>query len=212
MFFIWGHLGYKAPKAYHWEGVLTMKLQQALLSRRTIYRYEPKEVPQPILHQAFEAARWAPCHKHTHPWRFYELGSQTREKLLPLTTSLAEEKAKGLSEEQRAKGIQKAIGKIRDAPVLVAVTSAKSLDDPFREKEDYAATVCAMHNWSLSLWAQGVGVQWSTGKITRHEKTYEILGIDLAQEEIIGFFKAGYPAQTPSPAKKPLEEVYFQLD
>ena len=188
-----------------------MNLQEALLTRRTVYRFEAREVAQPLLDQAFEAARWAPCHKHTHPWRFYQLGPKAREKLLPLATDLAKEKAAGLPEPQVEKGVAKAIGKIKDVPVLVAVTSARSPDDAFREKEDYAATTCAIHNWVLSLWGAGVGAQWSTGKITRHPKTYELLGIDPAAEELVGFLKAGHPAKIPSPEKKPRQEIHHQL-
>ena len=81
-----------------------MNLQEALLTRRTVYRFEAREVAQPLLDQAFEAARWAPCHKHTHPWRFYQLGPNAREKLLPLATDLAKEKAAGLPEPQVEKG------------------------------------------------------------------------------------------------------------
>ena len=189
-----------------------MNLQEALLSRRTVYRFEARDVPPSVLSAAFEAARWAPCHKHTNPWRFYELGPQIREKLLPLTTSLAKQKAAGLPPAQVEKGVAKAIGKIRDVPVLVAVTSARSVDDAFREKEDYAATTCAIHNWVLSLWGEGVGAQWSTGKITRHEATYEVLGIDPLREELVGFLKAGYPTKVPSPPKKTLQEVLVQLN
>ena len=82
----------------------------------------------------------------------------------------------------------------------------------FREKEDYAATTCAIHNWVLSLWGEGVGAQWSTGKITRHEQTYPLLGIDPLKEELVGFLKAGYPQKVPQPPKKPLENIRFFLD
>ena len=189
-----------------------MNLQEALLSRRTIFHYEEKPVSMALLEQAFEAARQAPCHKHTHPWRFYVLGDASREKLLPLATRLAEEKASGLDEAQKNKGVARAIGKLKEVPVLVAVTSARSSDDAFREKEDYAATTCAIHNWVLSLWDEGIGAQWSTGSMTRHEETYELLGIDASQEELVGFLKAGYPSKTPHPVKKPLENIRFFLD
>jgi nitroreductase len=189
-----------------------MKLQEALLSRRTVYKYEEKPVPKALLEQAFEAARQAPCHKHTHPWRFYVLGAAAREKLLPLATQLAQKRAAGQDEAQMAKGVARAVSKLRDVPVLMAVTSARSPEDAFREKEDYAATTCAIHNWVLSLWGEGIGAQWSTGSITRHEETYALLNIDPTQEELVGFLKAGYPTKIPEPPKKPLENIRFFLD
>ena len=68
--------------------------------RRTVFKYENKPVPQAILEQGFEAARQAPCHKHTNPWRFYVLGQTAREKLLPLATQLAQKRAAGQAPEQ----------------------------------------------------------------------------------------------------------------
>ena len=188
-----------------------MNLQEALLSRRTIFKYEEKSVPEALLEQAFEAARQAPCHKHTNPWRFYVLGEASREKLLPLATQLAQKRAAGKDEAQIAKGVARAVSKLTEVPVLVAVTNARSPEDAFREKEDYAATTCAIHNWVLSLWGEGIGAQWSTGGITRHEDTYKFLGIDASKEELVGFLKAGYPVKVPEPVKKPLENIRFFL-
>ena len=56
------------------------------------------------------------------------------------------------------------------------------------------AACCAMQNVQLAAWDAGVGMQWSTGRITLEEQTYQLLGIDSSQEYIIGFFYTGYPA------------------
>ena len=95
---------------------------------------------------------------------------------------------------------------------MIAVTSKKTKEDAFREKEDYAATVCALHNMVLSLWENGVGSQWSTGSITRDAETYEILSIDSNTEEIIGFVKAGYPVKIREVRKKPVVDIVNYLD
>ena len=55
-----------------------MDLYEALLSRRTIYAFEDRPVPGEALLRALEAARWAPNHKLTEPWRFSVLGAETR--------------------------------------------------------------------------------------------------------------------------------------
>ena len=94
-----------------------------------------------------------------------------------------------------------------DVPVIIAVTTKLSPDDSFREEEDYAATVCSLHNLVLSLWDLGIGSQWSTGGITRHKSTYEILGINEQEERIIGFLKIGYPKDIPKKEKKKVSEI-----
>ena len=172
-------------------------LQDVINSRRTIYRFSDKLVKEKDLEAAFHAANSAPCHKLTFPWKFYVLGMETREKLLERVGFLAREKADKKGESDKILAEKKAISKIRDVPVIIAVTSKLTAGDIFREQEDYAATVCSLHNLVLSLWDLGIGSQWSTGSITRDDSTYAHLQIDSQKEKIIGFLKIGYPEKIP---------------
>ena len=184
-------------------------VQQALTSRRTVYRYKREEVPDRILECAVEAASNAPCHKNTHPWKFYVMGDKTRESLIPEVEKLAEKTSTDI-EELGAK-ISKAVEKIFSPPLLICVTSARSPQDPFREEEDYAATACAIQNMTLSLWGNGVCSQWSTGAITRSDAAYAAIGVSREKERIVGFIKAGYPEKIPSITKKAVEEIRAYL-
>ncbi len=184
-------------------------VQDVLTSRRTIYRYSNEKVDEEILELALEAARNAPCHKNTHPWKFYIMGADTRAELIPEVKAMAMKKcSKGENTEE---GAAKAIEKILSPPVLICVTSALSPEDHFRQEEDYAATACATHNLILSLWGNGVGSQWSTGAITRSEAAYCAIGASPIEERIIGFIKIGYPEEIPSKRKKGLEEIRSYL-
>ena len=181
-------------------------LQNLLNNRRTIYHFTNQEIKDTDLEIAFEAASNAPCHKQTHPWNYYVLGEETRESLLPTVVLLAEEKHKK-KRGPEIRYVSKAVSKIMDVPVIIAATTKLSPDDSFREEEDYAATVCSLHNLVLSLWDLGIGSQWSTGGITRHKSTYEILGINEQEERIIGFLKIGYPKDIPKKEKKKVSEI-----
>jgi len=182
-------------------------VQDNILSRRSIYRFEERVVEIASLETAFEAARHAPCHKQTHPWKFYVLGQDARTSMIPEIERLAMEKAAGKEDDEIREGIEKAVSKILSPPVLIAVTSAVTPEDGFREMEDYAATACSVQNLALSLWDQGIGSQWSTGGITRSDFVYEALGISPTKEKIVGFVKAGYPAAIPKKEKKSIEEI-----
>ena len=184
-------------------------VQEALTSRRTVYRYKLEEVPDRIIESAFEAASNAPCHKNTHPWKFYVMGEKTRESLIPEIEKLA--KKKSTDGEELGAGISRAIEKIISPPLLICVTSARSPQDPFREEEDYAATACAIQNMTLSLWGNGVGSQWSTGAITRSDAAYAAIGVTREKERIVGFIKAGYPEKVPSITKKAVEDIRSYL-
>ena len=186
--------------------------QENLLSRRTVYKFNDSRVPDEIVTQALIAASNAPCHKHTHPWRFYSIGKTSRKNLVPIITRLSKIKAEKKKSTNVEKDVERAISKIQNAPVLFAITTKRNPDDPFREKEDYAATVCALHNMVLSFWSNGVGSLWSTGSVTRESETYQILGINEEEEEIIGFVRAGYPLSTPQVVKPSYSEVTTYLD
>ena len=187
------------------------EVQENLISRRSVFRFIDKEVTDDCLEIAFEAARFAPCHKQTHPWKFYVMGPDTRDAIIPTVEYLAKEKIIDSEEMMSKQLIERARKKITSPPVLIAVTSKLTPSDPFREEEDYAATVCALHNLVLSLWDQGIGSQWSTGSITRHLETYKALDISDSEERIIGLIKAGYPDVIPNRNKKAKSEIRFFL-
>lgn len=180
--------------------------QEVLRSRRTVHRFTDQIIEQGIVDEALRAANQAPCHKHTHPWKFYILGPETRQILTSTIAHLSAVKSEQKNSTTPEEDVKRAIGKVMQPPLLVAVTSRLSPEDPFREKEDYAASVCALHNMVLSLWGNGVAAKWSTGGLTRHAETYANLGINSDEQEIIGFVKAGYAEAFPT-VKKPEVET-----
>ncbi len=184
-----------------------MEVREALLSRRTVYKLEDREVPGEVLRRALEAARWAPNHRLTEPWRFLEVGPETRRALGRVAERLALAKAGSMPPEERERQVRRAVEKVTKLPALIVIACARSPKDPICEREDYAAAACAAQNLQLSLWADGVGCQWSTGGITRDEESYAILGVDKAAFDIIGFFKIGFAREVPSVPRRPLDEV-----
>ena len=81
-----------------------------------------------------------------------------------------------------------------------------------QQREDYAAVACAIQNIQLAAWAEGIGMQWSSGKIIALPQTYEVLNIPAGEEEIVGLLFFGYPASIPAaPARKPLAAVSRHL-
>ena len=94
--------------------------------------------------------------------------------------------------------------KILSKPLIVAVAYLLS-GDTLQRREDYAATCCAIQNVQLAAWAEGLGMQWNTGKQPRQPQTYTLLGIDPAEEGIAGLLYFGYPAVVPPacPAQTP---------
>tara|TARA_Y100001968_G_C19431900_1_gene757529 strand:- start:97 stop:645 length:549 start_codon:yes stop_codon:yes gene_type:complete len=167
-----------------------MDVQEAIKKRRTIHSFKTTHVPEVIIKRAVEAANFAPCHRHTFPWRFTSLQSERRDSLAKLALSLKFEK---ITPDQISK--ERVLAKILN-PSHLLIASQVLNGNPKSKLEDYAACSCAIQNLFLSLTAEGVGSKWSTGTITTHKKTYNIGGINPDEEEIIGFILIGYGEAT----------------
>jgi len=164
-----------------------MNVNDAILTRRTIKEFKPQPVPTDLLDRALTAGTLVQNHRMTEPWRFYILGPQTHAALAAID------------------------GKLATKPAIVAVTCALQ-GDAFQRKEDYAAVACAVQNIQLAAWAEGVGMQWSTGRTAMAPETAQLLGIDAQVEEMVGLLFFGYPSVVPPSAqRKPLAEVARRL-
>lgn len=164
-----------------------MNVHEAILTRRTIKEFQPQPVPAELLDRVLTAGTLAQNHRLTEPWRFYILGPQTQAALAARDAKMATK------------------------PAIVAVACAVQ-GDAFQRKEDYAAVACAVQNIQLAAWAEGLGMQWSTGRTAMATETAELLGIDLRTEEVAGLLFFGYPSATPpARARKPLDEVARRL-
>lgn len=176
-----------------------MKLHEALRSRVTVHRYLPGEVPESALLRAIEMAQAAPNHRCTFPWRFYVLGAEARERLAAIQAGL---KGTALS-DARAKFL---------APGLCLAVTCRKSADAVRAREDAAAVSAAIENLMLSLWADGFGTKWATGRLVEQPATYEALGLDPGSEAITGLVWGGVPAELPpKPPRPALEEVLRRL-
>ncbi len=178
-------------------------LEHIIVSRRTIHKFAPQRPSKEILLKSIEVARWAPNHKLTEPWRFYLIGEETAEAMALLNARLVE--------ERKGPAIAKSkLSQWREKPCIVVVTYKKA-GDPFREKEDYAATCCAIHNMSLYLWQEGIGMKWSTTKCTRHPEFYDLMAIDPEREEVVGLLWCGYPEEVPEKTRKSVGSIIREL-
>ena len=184
-------------------------VRTALLNRRTVNNFEPhKRVKEEIVQRAVQAAIYAPCHKMTEPWRFIHLGQETIAQIATLNAAVIAKKdpVKGAKKKKRWAEI----------PGWCVVTCAKSStgDDALllREREDYAATCCAVQNLMLSFWADGVGTKWTTGDITRTPEFADLCGVEMTTEDVVGCIWYGYASggldSVPAPKRRrSLEDV-----
>ena len=182
-----------------------MDTLHAIHTRRTIHQYEDTVVPPNVIEQCIEAAHQAPNHKLTWPWGFVVVGPETRMRLCEMALEMRK-RAKGLNESAE----QFIRRKFLNPGGLVIVTQ-KKCDNEFQEREDYAATSCAIQNFMLAAHALGYGTKWSTGTVTRLPESYTLFEVDPALANIVGMLWIGEPSQIPSISRPGLSSVTTHL-
>ena len=134
----------------------------AIRTRRSVKTYDPRPIPREWIEELLDAARWAPNHHLTHPWRFNVFMGEGREKLVSARQDAvrwaAEQKGQPVKDEE----LQFARDKCFSAPVLLIVSQVIN-PDPIKDKEDYAAVWCAIENFLLAATARGLASYPSTG-------------------------------------------------
>jgi nitroreductase len=198
----------RVPQFWLWNKIdvieqTTMNVKNLITGRRTIYDFKPEPVPVEKIKQAIDVARWAPNHHLTEPWHFYLLGPETIKSIIELNTQIIREKYG----DEAANAKQQRWSKISG---WLVVTCDKSADQRLMQ-EDYAACCCAIQNMMLYLWSENIGVKWSTGKVTRDPRFFDLLWIDQNAETVVGLFWYGYAEETPQAARKQTEQITIEL-
>ena len=171
--------------------------------RRTVALFKPEPPPRELLLAAVDAARWAPNHPLTEPWRFFLLGAASVDAMVEIAGELTLAK-RGARAAKKRRQLMEAV------PRWMAVTCRRT-EDPFREREDYGACCCAIQNFMLCLWEGGVACKWSTGAVTRDERFCELLGVSPQEEMVVGLFSIGYPRIIPKQKRRPVGEILTEL-
>jgi nitroreductase len=180
----------------------------ALRDRRSAPRFSPAPVPRELLEDVVEAARWAPNHHLTEPWRLFVLTGAAREALgETMAAEILRDAATNPRAEAEATGIRT---KLRRSPVLIVVAQARNSEEAGsdRDLEDYAACACATQNLLLAAHARGLAAKWSTGKAVRSADTRAFLGL-APEDRIVAYVYLGYPEGDPPPTsrRRPTHEV-----
>lgn len=127
-----------------------MLLDDAIRQRRSHKVFNGTPVADATLTELLGLAVWAPNHKFTEPWRFSVVRGPRLGELADRVLAVPGGKGAKLHDI------------LRQAGAVVLVSYTPSLDDPVRDREDYAACACAMQNLMLGAVARGLGSYWTT--------------------------------------------------
>ncbi len=140
------------------------ELDKLIRTRRSVYphMYTEEEISEDLVGELLEAARWAPTHKHTEPWRFKIFSGPAKERL---GNFLAEEYKRRTPPE---KFLERKYLKSQKNPVrsshVIAICMQRDPEASIPEWEEIAAVAMAVQNIWLSCHARGIGAYWSSPK------------------------------------------------
>jgi nitroreductase len=154
-----------------------------ILTRRSIRRYETKDIPEEVLQQILEAGRQAPSAANRQPIRFIIVKDHDILRVLcdNVITRF-----------------------VKYAPVaIVGCADIKSL---LTGKWAVIDATIAMQNMVIAAWTLGVGSCWIGA--CNEKKVKELLKIP-ANWKVVALLTFGYPAEQPKPRKKKSFEELF---
>ncbi len=168
-----------------------MDVYEAIHTRRDVEAFSDASPSREVIERLIEAARWAPNHRMTQPWRFHVFTGAARDEF-------ADAIAQGLASDGQPESVATAArGKLNRAPVALFLTQAGTPDDAARDLEDYVACGCALQNLLLAAEAEGLAAHTSTDRLSNYAATREYLGMAEGDRVVaivhLGFLRDGAP-------------------
>ncbi len=168
-----------------------MELDAAIRGRRSIRRFLEKEVPENLIRDLIEAARWAPSAKNGQQWRYSVLIMDAKNDLLTVFRSALEK----IAEKRGMHAIGSALHScdiMISAPVLIVVWNAGQ-NDWLTEWHSVAA---AVENLLLKAHDLGLGGLWIGDVFYKPEVFNEHLNKEW---KLFGAVSIGWPDEDPGP-------------
>ena len=153
-----------------------MSLVETVLSRRSIRRYEKKEIQNDVLNKILEAGRQAPSAANRQPFHFIVLTDD----------NVKNELSKGFFNKF-----------IKDS--AVTIVGCANIGDVLTGKWSIVDTTIALQNMVIAAWTMGVGSCW-VGDFNE-DKVKQLLKIPH-KWTVVALISFGYPAEQPKPRRK----------
>ncbi|CAJ1383416.1 unnamed protein product [Effrenium voratum] len=154
-------------------------VEDVIRKRRSIFPkdYTGEAVADSQVHQLLEAARWAPTHGKTEPWRFVVFAAEGRLRLIEATLSFYSSQSpsfwaqawngefKGFPEFKAHVDKQRSAKWLKCSHLISICMRRQQYQEGkrlFPEHEEIAAVSCAVQNMHLEATSLGVAAYWSS--------------------------------------------------
>jgi nitroreductase len=207
-------------------------LAQLVTSRRSVRRFEEREVPNDLIQRALDLAVWAPNGGNRQSWAFYVIKNRG---LINQLADAVKAKTETMAAWPEAESFGEAVARwrrtsdfFRSAPALVAVAmgryesiadkilASRGEDDPEAREMSAArrlgssrlqSVAAATSTLLLALHTMGLGGCWMAGPQQAKAEIERLLSIpdDL---DFVALVPVGFPAETPAAGpRRPMHEV-----
>jgi nitroreductase len=174
---------------------------EIILGRRSIRRYQEKDIPNEVLDDVLEAARWAPSWANVQPWEFVVVKDK----------SIKEQIQKNVPSRNPSSLA------IVNAPVLLVVCGqlkkSGCYDDQYPTKfgSDWFMYDLGLATQNLCLAAHASGLGTVIVGLFDHDRVGEVINLP-ANHEVLVLIPIGYPNQKPQPRKRRERDEFVHFD
>ena len=182
--------------------------QSLLIGRRTVEQFDQTPVSDDVLRRAVQCAMAAPNRSMSEPWRFIKIGPETVAKFAKLNAEIR----KNMETDVGASSVLD----WTTIPGWCVVTNTLTPEDREVELEDFKSTSCAIQNFMLSMWSEGVGTKWTSGPVQKTQEFADLCGVDTSKEKVVGciwygFASGGTKYADPRRRRKDVDDVLSSL-
>ncbi len=182
------------------------EIAEVIANRRTIKpeHFSEREVHKELIEKLLNAAKWAPTHGLTQPWRFKVFLKDG----LPKLSAFIDQAYQAFSKADfNAKKRDKYLNRIARSSVVIMIGMERQESEKIPEIEEVLSVGCATQNICLLATAYGLGTYWSSPKFLYSDTAREFLGLNT-KGKCLGLLFVGYPnSEWPKGQRKPVE--YF---
>jgi nitroreductase len=181
-----------------------MDLFETIKTRRSIRRFQDKQVEDEKLQNILQAIQQAPSWANMQCWRFIVVkDAETKNKISDYSYVEKVFAPMGYKANPSQKGLA-------EAPVVIVACADPTQSGQIREQEYYLTDIgIASQNLMLAARAEGLGTVMVG--LYDEDRIRELLNIPDSVR-VVGLFPLGYPRdeKKEGPPRKPLEEIVFQ--
>ena len=194
---------------------ITSTIQNAIVTRRSIRRYENQPVPSSLIEAVLDAGTWAPSAHNRQPWRFAVLQDLASKEKLALAMGQrlrADLEADYVPPEVIDKDVSRSYDRITSAPVLIvlslSMTDMDTYSDDKRNQNEYImavqSTAMAGQNILLAAHGFGLGACWMCAPLFCPDVVVDTLDLPTDWQPQ-GIITMGYAAQERTKTRHDLE-------